>query len=450
MSACCRVAPASGSDKPPAAGCWSGAGAVASASSAIDWIRYAADIYLQVMEEDIRADVSLVWFCEPDESFHHLGIGSPGALETIRHVDHQFGRILDHHADAIRSGDLQIIAMSDHGQITLRGEALDITGELKSAGFRAGTCFDGDTDLIFAGSNAGGIWVKDNDPALTEGVTAWLLDQDWCGPIFTRHGTLGTLRLADVFQDHARAPEIALVMRNDHTVNAHGLAGETVHASAYPVGGGSHGGLNAHELHNVLTLGGTAFRSGITIDAHAGNVDITPTILALLGIERPAHLDGRALTEAFSGGPDPTALASKTVTISSTNSAGPRTHVSFVLGDVTRALADRPDDHFDVATMVLVLHEMPVEALAPVLREVARLARQVLCVDFRAPMPWNRAGVRNRLLEIAAGLDHYRAYRAFQRVGGVPGAAREAGLVYELVRPVDAKTMEMGIVRRPV
>jgi ubiquinone/menaquinone biosynthesis C-methylase UbiE len=131
-------------------------------------------------------------------------------------------------------------------------------------------------------------------------------------------------------------------------------------------------------------------------------------------------------------------------------SAGPRTHVSFVLGDVTRALADRPDDHFDVATMVLVLHEMPVEALAPVLREVARLARQVLCVDFRAPMPWNRAGVRNRLLEIAAGLDHYRAYRAFQRVGGVPGAAREAGLVYELVRPVDAKTMEMGIVRRPV
>ena len=295
---------------------------------AIDWIRYAADIYLEVMEEDVRADVSLVWFCEPDESFHHLGIGSPGALETIRHVDHQFGRILDHHADAIRSGDLQIIAMSDHGQITLRGEALDITGELKSAGFRAGTRFDSETDLIFAGSNAGGIWVKDNDPALTERVTAWLLDQDWCGPIFTRHGTLGTLRLADVFQDHARAPEIALVMRNDHAVNAHGLAGETVHASAYPVGGGSHGGLNAHELHNVLTLGGTAFRSGITIDAHAGNVDITPTILALLGIKRPAHLDGRALTEAFSGGPDPTALASKTVTISSTNTAGPRTHLT--------------------------------------------------------------------------------------------------------------------------
>ena len=125
-------------------------------------------------------------------------------------------------------------------------------------------------------------------------------------------------------------------------------------------------------------------------------------------------------------------------------------HVSFVLGDVTKAFADLPDDHFDVATMVLVLHEMPTEAQLPVLSEVARLARQVLCVDFRAPMPWNGAGIRNRFFEIAAGVEHYRAFRAFQRVGGTPGAAREAGLVYELIRPVDAKTMDMGLVRRPI
>ena len=124
--------------------------------------------------------------------------------------------------------------------------------------------------------------------------------------------------------------------------------------------------------------------------------------------------------------------------------------VSLVLGDVTTAFTDLPEDHFDLATMVLVLHEMPTEAHLPVLSEVARVARQVLCVDFRAPMPWNQAGIRNRFFEIAAGIEHYRAFRAFQRVGGVPGAAREAGLVYELLRPVDAKTMEMGYVRRAI
>ncbi|MCG6926045.1 MAG: class I SAM-dependent methyltransferase [Acidobacteria bacterium] len=125
-------------------------------------------------------------------------------------------------------------------------------------------------------------------------------------------------------------------------------------------------------------------------------------------------------------------------------------NVSFVLGDVTRALADLPEDHFDLATVVLVLHEMPTEAQVPVLNEVARLARQVLCVDFRAPMPWNGAGLRNRFFELAAGLEHFQAFRAFQHVGGVPGAAREAGLVYELIRPVDAKTMDMGLVRRSI
>jgi hypothetical protein len=65
-------------------------------------------------------------------------------------------------------------------------------------------------------------------------------------------------------------------------------------------------------------------------------------------------------------------------------------------------------------------------------------------------MPWNRAGIRNRFFEIGAGIEHYRAFRAFQRAGGVPGVAREAGLVYELLRPVDAKTMDMGLVRRAV
>jgi ubiquinone/menaquinone biosynthesis C-methylase UbiE len=125
-------------------------------------------------------------------------------------------------------------------------------------------------------------------------------------------------------------------------------------------------------------------------------------------------------------------------------------NVSFVLGDVTRAFADRPDDHFDLATMVLVLHEMPTSAQVPVLIEVSRVARQVLCVDFRAPMPWNGAGLRNRFFEIAAGIEHYRAFRAFQRVGGTPGAAREGGLTYELIRPVDARTMDMGLVRRPL
>jgi ubiquinone/menaquinone biosynthesis C-methylase UbiE len=123
-------------------------------------------------------------------------------------------------------------------------------------------------------------------------------------------------------------------------------------------------------------------------------------------------------------------------------------HVSFVLGDVTSVFADVPDGHFDLATMVLVLHEMPDEARVPTLAEVARLAHSVVCVDFHAPMPWNLAGVRNRLIEMTAGAEHYRAFRSFQRLGGMAAAARAAGLRFEVVRRIDAGTMAVGAMGR--
>lgn len=123
-------------------------------------------------------------------------------------------------------------------------------------------------------------------------------------------------------------------------------------------------------------------------------------------------------------------------------------NVSFVLGDVTTALAHLEADHFDLATMVLVIHEMPGEARLAVLAEVGRLARRVVCVDFHAPMPLNFAGLRNCLIEAAAGAEHFRAFRSFQRDGGMAEVARSAGLDFEPVRLLDAGTMALGVLRR--
>jgi SAM-dependent methyltransferase len=123
-------------------------------------------------------------------------------------------------------------------------------------------------------------------------------------------------------------------------------------------------------------------------------------------------------------------------------------NVSVVLGDITTALAHLEEDHFDLATMVLVLHEMPDDARTPVLTEVARLARRVVCVDFHAPMPLNLAGLRNRLVELTAGAEHFGAFRSFQRRGGIAEAAREAGLDFEPVRLLDSGAMAVGLVRR--
>ncbi len=112
-------------------------------------------------------------------------------------------------------------------------------------------------------------------------------------------------------------------------------------------------------------------------------------------------------------------------------------NVSFVLGDAATALSARPDDSFDVATLVLVLHEMPAEARPGVLREAARLAARVLCLDYSAPLPLS-----------PAGLEHFRGFRSFIASGGMEAIAAGAGLGYRRLRSVAGGCIEVAEVRR--
>ena len=121
-------------------------------------------------------------------------------------------------------------------------------------------------------------------------------------------------------------------------------------------------------------------------------------------------------------------------------------NVSVVVGDVTEVLSDKPDGYFDVATMVLVLHEMPAETREPVLREVTRVARRLLCLEYRVPMPRNLPGIRNRVAEALAGVEHFRAFRDFNRRGGASGVAEACGLAYDNVRYPDKGTFDLSVI----
>jgi len=65
------------------------------------------------------------------------------------------------------------------------------------------------------------------------------------------------------------------------------------------VGLGSHGGSSSAELHNTLIASGPSFVNGVNSEIPSGNVDVAPTVLAMLGIPQPKHFDGRVLTEAL-------------------------------------------------------------------------------------------------------------------------------------------------------
>jgi hypothetical protein len=164
--------------------------------------------------------------------------------------------------------------------------------------------------------NSGGITVPDGDAARAAALAAWLTRQDWIGCVFGPDGPglssdlpPGVLPRSLLLADHPRAAPVLFTLRSQAAPSRHGLPGGTLYDGALPLGGGTHGGLSAVELHTVLLLAGPAIRAGARSDLPAGLADIAPTALALLGLDGGAAMDGRVLGEALAGaledGPDP-------------------------------------------------------------------------------------------------------------------------------------------------
>ena len=74
---------------------------------------------------------------------------------------------------------------------------------------------------------------------------------------------------------------------------------------------------------------------------------------------------------------------------------------------------------FDYAIACMVLHEMDVSQRLPVLKEMKRLAPQIISVDYRVPPPTNLAVTMCRFIERLAGPRHFRNYSSFINGGGL-------------------------------
>ena len=93
--------------------------------------------------------------------------------------------------------------------------------------------------------------------------------------------------------------------------------------------------------------------------------------------------------------------------------------VRILHGDGAR-LEDFSAGYFDYATAAMVLHEIEESRRLPVLREMRRVARTLILVDYRVPPPANIQARLCRLIERLAGRTHYGNYTSFARTGGLP------------------------------
>ncbi|RDJ25454.1 nucleotide pyrophosphatase [Bosea caraganae] len=268
---------------------------------------YAEQVFREHVLETLKPDVALVWFNEPDTSFHYRFLGSPETLSVLKHVDAAFGRILDWVAAQPDAERYAVVAASDHGQIS-SSDALDLAGLINAqghAGRRAAERVLEGASFAMTGGNMGEIRILEGGIERRDAIAAWLREQDLLGMLFSAarnevEGEVeGSFALPLVDLGHRRQPDMVYVLRSGNEADAYGNPGlGLITKGDVPVGGGMHGGLNRYELNTVLMVQGEGFEAGRTESGPSGIIDIAPTVLGLLGLAPAASMVGHSLASA--------------------------------------------------------------------------------------------------------------------------------------------------------
>jgi predicted AlkP superfamily pyrophosphatase or phosphodiesterase len=303
-------------------------GASASDDAAVAWTQGVLRDYVL---PELKPDVVFNWLTEPDHIQHGLGAGSPQARASIRADDAEVGLLLGTLDRLGLGGSTNIIVVSDHG-FSHSAFGVNLTAELIKAGLKASA---GSDDVVIASSGQTMLLhVKDRDPALIHRITEFLKAQDWAGVLFTRGrgggGTApvegiepGTFALELIHLAHPeRGPDVVVTFPWSSAPGPYGLPGtdstDTGRATGPLTGSqGNHGSMSPWTVRNTFIAWGADFKRGTTIRTPVSNVDITPTLLALLGYDRDGSLprfDGRAILEAFADGPDEEQVPVQTTT----------------------------------------------------------------------------------------------------------------------------------------
>ena len=257
---------------------------------------------------ELAPDVVINWLTEPDHSQHHVGVGSPAAREALRNDDREIAQVLAGLDAALTS----VLVVSDHG-FTTNTAGVDVAGALIEAKLKAAR---DSTDVILASSGqAVALHVEGHDAARIARLARFVQAQDWGGVVFSAQTVDGAfpLELINV-ANRDRGPDLLFTFPWTSRRSAFGVPGtDLANVSA----GGSphvsdHGSMSPWNVRNTFLAWGAGVKKGITARAPAGNVDVTPTVLALLGLEGEAGLDGRVVAEVLQGGPDPEAVAVET------------------------------------------------------------------------------------------------------------------------------------------
>ncbi len=246
---------------------------------------------------------SLLWLSDPDKTQHARGVGAPESLAAIEASDKNLGEVIKVLDRAGIRDKTDVLVVSDHGFSSVpRGG--DVPGALRRAGLNAQSRLEnpepGDVVVVEFGGSAL-IYVIDRREDVIRTAATVLQGCDFTGVIFSRIELEGTFPLSTVnYPTNGHGPDLVVAMRWTDDANEFGAPGQML-ATSGTRGTGAHGSLSRFEMNNTLVAAGPSFKRGFVSNTPSGNIDVAPTILHVLGINRPDWMDGRVLREALAG-----------------------------------------------------------------------------------------------------------------------------------------------------
>lgn len=250
---------------------------------------------------------TLVWLSEPDASQHNSAPGSDNALAALESSDKRLATILKTLEEKQVREKTDVMVVSDHGFSTI-ARGFDLADVLKKVGFKATKKFEdaepGDVMVVGLGGSAL-LYVIDRQEDVIRRLVAFLQSTEGAGVIFSRLPIEGTFPLSAVRIDPTNTmPDVVVSMRWTEEKNEFDVPGY-VFSEGGKRNAGTHASLSRFDMHNTLIGHGPDFRRGFISGLPSSNADLAPTVLAILGINPPQPMDGRALTEAFVDGKAP-------------------------------------------------------------------------------------------------------------------------------------------------
>jgi arylsulfatase A-like enzyme len=284
----------------------------------IGQMRWTDTVLRDYVLPELQPDVVIDWMGPLDAAQHAEGVGSPLAKQALAEIDDSLARTI---AKIDASGMLNrtdIIIASDHG-FARNSEGVDVIRALVTAGLKQAP---DSTDLVVANQGPSALfYLSTRDVARTERLVRFLQTQPWVDVIFTKGGrdgrgsVPGTFSLDLIPASHpSRGADVAVSLPWTSQPNSYGVPGShTVLSTITGRREGSasgHGGLNPYEVHNTFIAWGASFKTHTRVSAPVSLADVTPTLLALLGVNgaAPAQGRGRVLRELLKDGPAVTSV----------------------------------------------------------------------------------------------------------------------------------------------